>query len=97
MKTVGQKVGEFIDALNAGHILYKQHGDPVWDNKEFIFKSGNYYEMKGWGTAYGTAKDRIFDIIQNPDDWQIFPNFNMNIDEYPYPWSVVWSEKFKEK
>jgi len=93
MKTLGQKVGELIDALEYGYILYKQHGDPVFDNKEFIFKSENYYEMKGWATAFGTPKDRFMDMIKNPDDWRIFPDFNMKTDEYPYPWSIAFSSK----
>ncbi len=92
MKTRGKKVAELIDALDSGQILYREHGDPVFKNKEFLFKSGDFYEMKGWGTAYGNAKDRLFDVTQNPDEWKIFPNFNMNENEYPYPWSTKWEE-----
>jgi hypothetical protein len=96
MKTKGQRVAELLDALDNGFILYKQHGDQVFDNKEFLVKFGEYYEMKGWGTAYGTIKDRIFEITQNPEEWKIFPNFNIKVNDYPYPWSTMWSKKFEE-
>ena len=74
MKTTGQKVGELIDALDNGFILFREQGDPEFKNKEFLVKFGGQYEMKGRGTAYGSAKDRLFDITQNPDEWKIFPN-----------------------
>jgi len=93
MKTRGEKVAELIDALDSGFILFREHGHPEFKNKEFLVKFGDAYEMKGWGTAYGTAKDRLFDITQNPDEWKIFPNFNINVNNYPYPWSTKWEEK----
>jgi hypothetical protein len=93
MKTAGQKVGELVDALNAGSILYKQHGDPVFENKEYLFKSGDYYDIRGWGTAFGDIKDRVFEVLHSPDNWNIFPDFNVNTDEYPYPWSSKYNNK----
>lgn len=93
MKTRGQKVAELIDALDYGYVLYRQHGLPEFDNKEFLFKSHDMYEIRGWGTAYGNAADRIFQLTENPDDWQMFPDFNMKRDEYPYPWSTAWKDK----
>jgi hypothetical protein len=92
MKTRGQKIGELIDALDNGHILYKKHGNDAFDNKEFLFKSGDYYEIRGWGTAYGTSADRLSEIVQDPDLWKIFPDFNMNTNNYPYPWSAAWEK-----
>jgi len=92
MKTRGQKVGELIDALDNGFILFKEHGDPIWKNKEFLVKFGNYYEMKGWGTALGSVENRLYEIMENPDSWKIFPNFNIKVNDYPYPWSTKWEE-----
>ena len=93
MKTKGQKIGEHIDALDNGFILYKKHGDDAFDNKEFIFKSRDDYEIRGWKTAYGGAISRINDIVKDPDKWLIFPNFNMNKDDYPFPWSSKWNRE----
>jgi hypothetical protein len=92
MKTRGQKVGELIDALDNGFILFKEHGDPIWKNKEFLVKFENYYEMKGWGTALGSVENRLYEIMENPDSWKIFPNFNIKVNDYPYPWSSKWEE-----
>ena len=92
MKTRGEKVGELIDALDNGFILYREHGHPEFDNKEFIFKSDVYYEMRGWGTAYGDVPDRIFQLTQDPDKWKIFPDFNMKVNDYPFPWSTLWNQ-----
>lgn len=90
--TTGDKVAKLIDALDEGYILYKDHHDEDGETREYIFKSGNYYEMKGWSSALGDYKHRLVDMIENPDAWKVFPDFNMKTDDYPFPWST----KFKK-
>ena len=91
MKIDVNKAAFLIDALaNNGSILYKEYEE---GEKEFLFKAGNYYDIRGWGTAFGTVQDRLVDVVFNPNNWKVFPNFDMNKDEYPYPWSVRWKDK----
>lgn len=84
--TTGQKVAVLIDALNNGSILYKEY---EYDEKQFIFKSGSSYEIRGWCSALDNFQQVLFEITQKPDKWKIFPNFNMNVDEHPFPWSTI--------
>lgn len=88
--TRGEKIAILIDALDNGSILYYE---TQFGEKEFLFRSGNSYERKGWASALGNVQLKMMDIIENPDEWSIFPNFNMDVDEYPYPWSTKWVEK----
>lgn len=92
-KSRGQKIGELIDALDNGNILYKEY---EVGEKQFVFKTGNPFqiEAKGWCSAYGVHhNNKIVEVIEEPDNWKIFPNFNMNTDDYPFPWSSTWEEK----
>lgn len=95
--TRGEKISKLIDALDEGFVLFKDHKEGTFLRQdpefEYMFKSGNFYELKGWGSALGDFKDRLLDIIQNPDSWKIFPIINMNTHDYPYPWSTKWEEK----
>ncbi|MCK9544884.1 MAG: hypothetical protein M0R03_22955 [Novosphingobium sp.] len=93
METHGQKVGELIDAMNDGFILFKDHHDDLFDTREYIFYNGISYELKGWASALGNPEERIMEIIKYPERWKIFPNFNMNKDDYPFPWSTKWKDK----
>lgn len=79
-----------FNALDSGHILYNENKR---GEREFIFKSTSGYERKGWGSALGQTKDVIYDIVEHSGEWRIFPDFNMNTDEYPFPWSTKWEDK----
>jgi len=96
METKGQKIGKLLDALDDGFIITKDHQKhpedaDLFPELEYMFKDGTYYELRGWASALGDVKDRLLDIIQNPDAWKIFPNFNINKDDYPYPWSTKYT------
>lgn len=90
-KTNGQKVGELIDSLENGYILYREMND----EKQYFIQYGNQYEVKGWASALCSSSDCLMNMIQFPDNWKVFPNFNMFKDKYPYPWSSKWVEKIK--
>jgi hypothetical protein len=88
--------GELIEKLKIGSILFKKHyEDDTCIEYLFSWKE-NWVEMKGWGTALGTAQDRIFDIFINPNNWNVFPNFNINENDYPYPWSIAYEKEWNE-
>jgi hypothetical protein len=88
-KTKGQLAGGHLDALDNGFILYQEFEN---GEKKFMIASGNSYEIKGWGSALGTPDDHLLHMIRHPEEWKIFPNFNMSQDEYPYPWSSKWKK-----
>ncbi len=75
-----------IEALKSGHVLYKTHNEDD-QCREYLFTSEGSYDIRGWGTFYGTINDRLADLIRNPQDWQVIEDYNMN-QGYPYPWSV---------
>ena len=52
--------------------------------------------MKGWGTRLGTTNDRLIDIVFYPNNWSVFHNFNINENEYPYPWSIAYKKEWNE-
>ena len=83
---------ELIKELMDGNILCKYHYDDE-ACAEFIFSveynGEKNIELKGWGTAFGSGVDRLFDVYQHPENWKVIKDFNMNKDEYPYPWSVA--------
>jgi hypothetical protein len=87
--TRGEKVAVLLDALDNGSILYNE---TKFKEKEYLFKTEKSYEAKGWGSALGTVEQRILDIVANPEEWFIFENFNMKVDEYPYPWSTKYQK-----
>jgi len=88
MSTRGSKIGILIDALDNGAILYR-----IIDNeKQFMFKMFDSYEIKGWGAALGDANNRIIELVANPDQWHIFESFNMQRNGYPYPWSSKYKD-----
>lgn len=89
MGTKGDKVAKLIDALDEGNILVKE----IAEEKQFLIKSENSYEVKGWASALVSARDCLFEITQYPEHWKIFPNFNINERGYPYPWSSKWKEE----
>jgi hypothetical protein len=90
------KSSKLIKALEEGKILYNDH-DPsgAFDQIEFLFlviiPTGRYLEIKGWGTALGSVKDRLKNIIEFPDDWKIH-KFDMNSTGHPYPWSIDYKK-----
>ena len=81
---------KLIDALNDGKILCKVHYDDE-NCIEFAFQveyNGiRNLELKGWGTAHGGSMERLLDMFQYPTNWKVVKDFNMNTDDYPYPWS----------
>jgi hypothetical protein len=81
-----------LEALDRGYILYKTY--EVDTEKQFFFKTRYGYEIKGWCSDLVNERDCIFEIIKYPDNWKIFPKFNMNRDSYPYPWSTKWKTKY---
>lgn len=89
MTTKGDKVAKLIDALDNGNILIKE----FTGEKQFLIKSDNSYEVKGWASALVSAQDCLFEITQYPERWEVFPDFNMNERDYPYPWSSKWEER----
>jgi len=85
--------GELIESLKTGSLLFKKHYE---DNEciEYLFYWGaEQFEMKGWGTGLGTTHDRLVDIVFYPEEWDVFPDFNINEDEYPYPWSTAYKKE----
>jgi len=85
MESIGQSAGKLIDALNEGYILFKEYKD---GEKQFLFYYSGIFETRGWCSALGTIDDRLVELIKEPGNWKIFPDFNMNTDVYPFPWSA---------
>jgi hypothetical protein len=86
------KTERLITALKEGKILLKKHNDDE-SCIEFLFQGQmgehKWFESKGWGTAYGKPSDRLEDLYFAPEKWKIIKDFNMNDNEYPYPWSTI--------
>lgn len=77
------KSHELIEALENGKYLEKVHHNDSECIENFHWKKyqcgdkncnvpiHHYFETHGWGSAYGQAKDRILDILENPEKWRI--------------------------
>ena len=70
--------GQLIDALKAGKLLKRSYYN---DCDAFLrYTRQHSFECYGWASALGEAKDRLFDILSEPDKWSIateeeaFPN-----------------------
>ena len=83
-----------LKVLFDGGILYKDHNDDE-GRREFLFYSEacGIFEIRGWSTAYGTADQRVMEVILKPERWKVFPH---NISEgHPYPWSASYKKEEK--
>jgi hypothetical protein len=63
---------ELLSALFSGAQLVKVH--EIGESETFwCEKAGGEYSfyVHGWGSALGTAKDRLFDVINNPEKWKV--------------------------
>jgi hypothetical protein len=74
------KASELIKALEDGKTLIRIHHNDTdcketmklttikVTGEEKIFK---YVEVNGWGSAIGDSRDRLNDLILNPEQWDI--------------------------
>jgi hypothetical protein len=64
---------ELLTALLSGKTIIKKHsfGNTEELLCEVVQDGRKYFYIRGWGTAYGNAQDRIMDIIQHPEKWSI--------------------------
>jgi hypothetical protein len=70
--------GELITALESGKILGRsQRYDVVessdhWECIYYQCSRGQIYlGVWGWGSALGTVKDRLYDLVVHPEVWHI--------------------------
>jgi hypothetical protein len=67
------RTSELITELLSGTPLIKVH--EIGEKETFWCETGNdgrkYFYVQGWGSALGSAKDRLFDVIENPEKWRI--------------------------
>src|SRR5687768_14489168 len=63
---------ELIQALLSGkrlkRIHHGEHEELFWCERN---NGEDYFYVHGWGSAYGNGKDRLFDVLKSPTNWQI--------------------------
>lgn len=76
-----------IEALKQGAVLVKEYKD--FEKEEYILL--HFYkdypprlELRGWGAAIGTGADRIVDIVNNPQNWEILEDGDFERVDYPF-------------
>jgi hypothetical protein len=64
---------DVLNALLSGKTLYNYMREcdeytlsELWCEET---EQGKYFYMRGWGTAFGSAEDRVIDVIKNPHKW----------------------------
>ena len=70
-----------LTALLNGKELEKHHAekDSPWYKEQVSclrcdisdYDGRVYFNMGGWGTAFGRVEDRIIEIIKNPQGWEV--------------------------
>jgi hypothetical protein len=73
---------KLITALLNGKELEKHHAEyesPWYDNQvsglRCYFSEYNggemFFEIWGWGSAFGKPEDRVIDVMRNPEKWDV--------------------------
>lgn len=85
------KTLELIAALLEGKQLEKNHGEKgSWWHEtrqhvsvlsSYVYNEKRYFEIQGWGSAFGKAEDRIIELLTEPDKWSVMPNSDKNAQE----------------
>lgn len=78
---------ELMQALEEGKILVKGGKAEGEELYFFYTKKHKMFEKKGWGSAFGTTAEVLYDIFVNPGCWRVHEK---TMEQgYPYPWSTV--------
>jgi hypothetical protein len=77
---------DLISSLKSGMLLLREHHNDPGCREWIFWEEGGGYQIRGWGTAGGKAIDRIFDILEHPEEWKIWPH---PIGEIP-PWNSLY-------
>lgn len=60
--------GQLIDALKAGKVLKREYYNDCYS---YLTYRNYRLDCWGWGSALGEPKDRLTEIIDDPDKWTI--------------------------
>lgn len=88
---------ELIQAMTEGKVLVKVHHNDEYCSEylySYEFEGKRYLDMRGWGTGFGKANERLEEVLLRPEGWKVVDGFHMD-QGYPYPWSTVHSEHAK--
>ena len=81
-----------MKVLFEGGILYKDSRGDEGCREFLIYADENPgFEIRGWGSAYGTPEDRVIDVILKPENWKV--HHRSLSHGYPYPWSSNYKEE----
>lgn len=58
-----------LEALEQGKLLSKLHNDDL-DCEETLGFDHSFYK-NGWASAYGSAEDRVLELVTNPERWSV--------------------------
>ncbi len=73
MKNV-EKLKKLVSALIDGKQLYRIHHNDETCKEYFwieTYKDQSYFRVHGWTSAIGKPLDRLEDVFQNPDNWNV--------------------------